>query len=154
MTTPPDKAVSIEFVLDPEASSIPDEISQYTGLFQFYFPACQVYNDLSKDIRIISMPGSTRVIDLLRRTDMMKIVGIWRDDVNGDYDGLTSFERLMNIRFLCKYLPVLGTFTWINKAGTIQETVISYALNADIEPGCRDLISYNFEFLVLDREIE
>ena len=84
MTVQPDKAVSIYFVLDPEASSVPDEISQYTGLFKFYFPACQVYNDISKDIRIISMPGSTRVIDLLRRTDMMKIVGIWKDDVKGD----------------------------------------------------------------------
>lgn len=149
-----DTNVSIEFVLDPEAVSVPVEINQYTGSFEFYFPACQIYNTVSKDIRVVAMPRSTRVIDLMRRTDMIRIVGIWQDDPAGEYDGYTSFERLMNIRFLCKYLPVLGKFTWENKGGTIEETVISATLNADIEPGSGDLINYNFDFLVLDRTVE
>jgi hypothetical protein len=154
MTDQADKTVSIEFVLDPEAE-VPKEMSLYSGSFIFYFPFCHVYNDLSKDVRIVSMPKNTRVIDLMRRTDIIRIVGTWYDDdIEKLYDSITSFQRLMNIRFLCKYLPVLGKFEWVNKTGTSSEVVMGFSLDADQEPGGGDAITYNFEFLVLDRELE
>jgi len=150
----PDTKVKIEFILDPEVDKIPQEFNEFTGSFTFYFPFCQVYSELDKDIRVIQMPKDSRVIDLMKRTDMIKITGSWYNDTDDEYDGRTSFERLLDLRFIEKYLPVVGLFTWVNKAKTITATVISRLLNADVEPGQGDEITYNFEFLILDRTVQ
>lgn len=133
--------------------SWPTDAVPATDLMALYFPACTVTRALDKDIKIISMSGTTRILDLLRSDDSIRVVGTWlNDDQDSLYDGLTSFDRHDLLYELCTKTEVYGVFTW--SAGPYSETqyVMPHDFNCDQEPGNVGMFTYNFLWAVLNKE--
>ena len=149
------KKVKLVLKTWPKAASLipPAPAVPATELNTFYFPGCSVERALDKDIRVISMSGTTKAIDLLRTDDSYRIFGTWFND-DGDTDNLTSMERQEILFELCTVTELYGIITWDD--GTYDETVyvLPHDLNIDQEPGNVGLITYNFLFAVLAKEPE
>jgi len=123
-----------------------------TELSTYYFPGCSIERGLDKDIRVISMSGITKVIDLLRTDDSYRIFGTWMNDDDGDHDSLTSMERQEDLFELCTVTELYGGITWDD--GTYEETlyVLPHDLHVDYESGSVGFMGFNFLFAVLAKE--
>ena len=123
-----------------------------TELGVYYFPGCSVERRIYKDIRIISMSGITKVVDLLRTDDSFRLYGTWLNDDDNKYDGLKSIDRQEDLFELCTVVELYGVVTWDD--GLYDETlyVLPHDLNCDQEPGNVGMFGYNFLFAVLAKE--
>lgn len=148
------KKVKLVLKTWPKAASLipPKPAVPATILNTFYFPGCSVERALDKDIRVISMSGKTKVIDLLRTDDAFRIFGTWLNDDDKNYDSLTCMERQEILFELCTVTELYGVITWDDK--TYDETlyVIPHDLHVDNEPGNTGIMGFNFLFAVLAKE--
>jgi hypothetical protein len=160
-----DKNLSIVFIAELDADEeLPEELEDYTGDikdlddydkgFTFYFPAVRVERGLEKDLKILSMSSQTRAIDIKRVTDTIRLMGYWRDDTAGDYDGLTSIQRVNNLYTLNTLVEMYGKISWSSGESDSELLVVmAYDFNCDQTPGEGDLIQYNFLFAVVDETL-
>ena len=123
-----------------------------TEIAIFYFPGCNVERALDKDIRIISMSGITKVIDLLRTDDSLKISGSWLNDDNAEYDGLTTMVRQEFLYEYCTVTELYAAFTWDDNTYSETLYLLPHTLNCDQEPGNVGIFTINFLFAVLAKE--
>lgn len=145
-----DTNVTVTFVPElPEGTPEPEEFSELESV-EFFFPGCTVTPSLDKDVREISMIGVTMALDLFRNDNSIMITGFWLDDVEGDYDGLTSLARVHLFFLLNASAYIVGWFRWSSGGTTVYYKVLGHELNCDQEGGKGDMFSYNFKFAIID----
>jgi hypothetical protein len=150
-----DRNVSVTFVLQlKEGEEPPEEYANFSGSLTFWFPASKVFRALDKDIRIISMSGDTRALDLFRQDDSVRIVGIWQDDPTGDYDQRKSLERQHMLYLLNSLVEVVGWFTWSSRDDRESLKCMLHQAHCDAGEGEGDLLNYNFLFAILEPDGE
>lgn len=142
-----DYNVTLTFTLD-------EEVDEYSGDIIFYFPAAALVDrGLNKDIRTISLVSQTVVLDLFRQEDLINISGIWQDDLVGDYDGLTSFERMDLLYLINRNQTLTGTLSWSSGSSSESLKCLVHTIDIDSEPGFGDIINYKIELLIIEVEI-
>ena len=119
--------------------------------YDYYFPHCQVYNDLDKSLTELPIPMGEISIDMLFATEIFRVVGKWRNDVGvNEYDGLTAFQRWIRFKTYNKTQGIVYAFHW-GESGFEEPTVYVKFMAGRInrESGYKGDLQYNITFRVV-----
>lgn len=113
----------------------------------FYFPGCHVYLHLDKHLSVLEIPQGTISLDPLLSARTMRVVGTWKNDDAGKFDGLTAFARLLRFVIENETKSIIYQMHWSQDGFEEPDLYVKlHTIDIDRDSGTKGMIPYNIIF--------